>query len=331
MENKDLISIIVPVYNVEKYLENCINSILNQTYNNIEIVLVDDGSTDNSGKICNDYLASDKRIKVIHKKNGGLSSARNAGIDNSNGKYITFIDSDDDIEKDYVEYLYNLIKKYNTEMSICTYSIKINNNIKDNIGKNYEECLLDTKECLKRLLCEEGYTVSACAKMYNRILFSNIRFPLGKLNEDNGTTYKLIMNCKKIAYGNLSKYNYYIHENSITTSKWNKRKYDLIELTNQMCDDINSVYPELEKSIEKRLVHSQFSILRQMLNSSNLDNEDIKNKRKIIKNLKSKAKEILTEKQYNKREKIAIIALFFGQSVFKYSWNLYSRLRGRLY
>ena len=120
---KDLISIIVPVYNVEKYLNRCIDSILLQTYNNIEILLIDDGSLDKSSQICDEYMKKDKRIKVIHKKNGGLSDARNAGIDIARGKYITFIDSDDSVEKDLVEYLYKLVINFNTKMSICSHRV----------------------------------------------------------------------------------------------------------------------------------------------------------------------------------------------------------------
>ena len=119
MNKQDLISVIVPVYNVENYLKRCLDSIINQTYQNIEIILIDDGSTDNSGNLCEDYKKIDNRIKVVHKTNGGLSDARNTGIKKAKGKYITFVDSDDYVEYDYVEYLYNLIKKYDTNISFC--------------------------------------------------------------------------------------------------------------------------------------------------------------------------------------------------------------------
>ena len=119
MKKQDLISIVVPIYNVEKYLEKCINSIIIQTYKNIEIILVNDGSTDSSGKICDIYLKIDKRIKVVHKKNGGLSDARNVGIENAKGKYIAFIDSDDFLDSDFIEILYNLIIEYNADVSCC--------------------------------------------------------------------------------------------------------------------------------------------------------------------------------------------------------------------
>ena len=119
MEKEDLISIVIPVYKVEKYLEKCVESVINQTYKNLEILLVNDGSPDNCPKICDEYAQKDNRIKVIHKENGGLSDARNAGIDVATGKYITFIDSDDYISNDYVEYMYNLLKQNNTKKYWC--------------------------------------------------------------------------------------------------------------------------------------------------------------------------------------------------------------------
>ena len=113
MNENPKISVILPVYNVEKYLRQCLDSVINQTYKNLEIILVNDGSTDNSGKICEEYALNDERIKVIHKENGGISSARNAAIDIAKGQYITFIDSDDDVELDYIDYLYDILKKFN--------------------------------------------------------------------------------------------------------------------------------------------------------------------------------------------------------------------------
>ena len=119
MKNIDLISIIIPVYNVEQYLSRCIDSVINQTYKNLEIILIDDGSTDDSGEICDEYALKDNRIKVMHKQNGGVSSARNEGLDISKGNYIGFIDSDDFIEKDMYEFLYDLLTKNNCDISCC--------------------------------------------------------------------------------------------------------------------------------------------------------------------------------------------------------------------
>ncbi len=207
-ENNELITIIVPVYNVEKYLCKCIDSVLIQTYKNFELVIIDDGSTDNSGNICDTYKNKDNRIRVIHKENGGLSDARNFGIENAHGKYITFIDSDDYLKNTYIEYLYKLIKEFNTDISICAYTVFTDTGKCIDYGKGYKREKLDKIETFKRMLNEEGFSVSSCAKLYKTTLFNDIRYPKGKLCEDNGTTYKLIDKVDQIAYGNESQYYY---------------------------------------------------------------------------------------------------------------------------
>ena len=152
MNEKPLISVVVPVYNVAKYLKKSIESIVNQTYTNLEIILVDDGSKDESGDICEDYSLKDSRIIVIHKPNGGLSDARNAGIKQAKGEYITFVDSDDTIDYDMIEFLYDLILKFNTKMSICCQTEIFENTNKKNVIGNNEKLKLTGKECIRRMI-----------------------------------------------------------------------------------------------------------------------------------------------------------------------------------
>lgn len=317
----DLVSIVVPVYNVEKYLKKCIESIISQTYKNLEIILVDDGSTDGSGKICDDYLTKDKRIKVIHKQNGGLSDARNVGIGVATGKYITFIDSDDYVENDYIEYLYNLIINNKCDMSICSLKLHSKNKFIDN-AINYNTCIFTNKECLKNMLCENGFNVSACAKMYKTKLFENIDFPYGKLCEDNGTTYKLILKCDKIAYGNESKYIYEMRNNSIMHTSFSSKKLDLIELTDLMYDDVIKIFPDLKDALIKRKIHSRFSILRQIVMSNDKNTKNIFNKYKkeILCDYKSEFK---NNPIISKKEKFAYMSLKLGKQFFKFSWCCY--------
>lgn len=322
---KDLISIIIPVYKVEKYLKNCVESVIAQTYQNIEIILVDDGSPDKCPAICDEYAKRDSRIKVIHKQNGGLSDARNVGIEHAKGKYITFIDSDDNVSNDYIEYLYELLMKHNTKMSIATHTV-VSNKKRINFGNGYTEKVLTTEECLDRMLCEQGFSVSAWAKLYSKELFNELRFPKGKLNEDNGTTYKLILQCDKIAYGNKNIYNYYKRENSITTSKFNLKKMDLIELTDKMCDEIDAKYPNLKNSTDKKRVTSRFSILRQML-VNKLSEEEKLTEKEIEKYIKQRKKQILKNNKMSKRDKIALITLMMGKVFFAFSWKVYCKLK----
>ena len=267
-----LISVIIPVYNVEKYLDRCVQSVVDQTYKNLEIILVDDGSLDNCPLLCDNWMAKDNRIKVIHKSNGGLSDARNRGLEESNGKYITFIDSDDYVDERYVEYLKKLIVKYSTDLSISSYKI-LSKKVQD-IGVGYKEDLLSRKDALKRLVNEEGFTVSACAKMYRKNLFDYISFPVGKLYEDNATIYKLIMKCDKIAYGNKSYYFYCLRKNSITRCEFNVKKMDAIEMTSIMCDDISKKYSDLSVNCMNKKFKTMFGVYAQMCSSKLSNNQN---------------------------------------------------------
>lgn len=324
MKNDELISIIIPVYNVEKYLEKSIESVLIQTYSNLEIILVDDGSTDNSGVICDQFQKKDTRVRVIHKKNGGLSDARNCGIKKSSGKYLTFMDSDDIISDDYIEYLYSLIKKYKTKLSICKYDVTVdvkqNKSVKKGITFKMNKILT-----LKHLLLEDIFTVSACAKMYSAELFDNITFPVGRLYEDNGTIYKLIDKCDEIAYGEDVKYFYIKRENSITTSTFSERKLDLIYLTDEMCNYLEK-YTDLQNEIKKKRIASRFSIVSQLSKCGMLDSDIAMECIEYIKNNKDF---ILNSEIVTKREKIAMILLITNKRLFSNVWKLYEKIKYR--
>ena len=166
---EDLITVIVPVYKVEKYIRRCIESIINQTYRNLEIILVDDGSPDDCGKICDEYAKKDNRIKVIHKENGGLSDARNKALDLANGKYVIFVDSDDYIEKNAIGYLYKLIQKYNTDIAIGLVN-SIYDGEKNSILKNKESNIkvYNKEQALETMLYNTEFTNMACNKHYKK-------------------------------------------------------------------------------------------------------------------------------------------------------------------
>lgn len=230
-----LISIIVPVYNVEKYLEECIDSILNQTYKNLEIILVDDGSTDKSGIICEDYAKIDSRIKVIHKKNGGLSDARNVGIDKALGEFIIFVDSDDYIDKDMCQILINYVCEYNVDIVSCNFKKVFDNNIEeDNITYFKEKIKILTKEeVLKEYFLTLAPEIFATwNKLYKKSLFftdEKIRFPVNRLHEDIATTYRLYAESKKVILLNELLYNYRQRNNSIMKKISHKNIEDLIK------------------------------------------------------------------------------------------------------
>lgn len=226
----ELISVIVPVYNAEKYIQRCIDSIVCQTYKNIEIILVDDGSPDGCGTICDRNARIDSRIHVIHKKNGGLSDARNSGVEKAHGRFITFIDSDDYIAPNYIEYLYELIEKHNADVSSCcmlntssdTAEYCVNTHIQD-------EQVLTGKETCRRLL-DDLYIilVTACGKLYKKEIVREYPFPVGKNHEDEATTCKFYYSSQMVVVGNKCLYAYYLNEESITHTKGTKLNQDVI-------------------------------------------------------------------------------------------------------
>ena len=194
----DLISIIIPVYNVEKYLERCVKSVINQTYKNLEIILVDDGAKDNSGKMCDELSKLDSRIKVIHKENGGLSDARNFGLKIATGDYIGFVDSDDYIADDMYETLYYTIKNNNADISIVSfYEMYKEKVIGVRDSGNLE--ILSKQEAMKELLIDTKIQSYAWNKLFKKELFNDLKFPTGKNFEDIATTLLLFEKCDKVA------------------------------------------------------------------------------------------------------------------------------------
>lgn len=322
-----LISIIVPVYNVRPYLEACLASLQKQSYPKLEIILIDDGSTDGSGVFCDEFAKTDSRVKVIHQENQGLSGARNRGLKEAKGEYITFIDSDDAVTADYIQYLFSLIQKYQTKMSICAIKELTLKNKEINYGEDYQEKVMSTEEALGRMLREEGFTVVAYAKMYQKALWEGITFPENAVHEDLGTTYKLIQKCPRIAYGQEPKYIYRKRNNSISSQNFSDQKFDIIKLTDMMCDQLATKFPYLSTTIDLRRMHARFSVLRQLVLAKNLTPEQLAHEQEIIKYLKDHKKYITKNPYATFRDKLAIYTLLISKQLFKITWITYSKLR----
>lgn len=321
----DLISVIVPVYNVNKYIRKCVDSIIEQTYTNLEIILVDDGSTDGAEIICDEYSKNDKRIKVIHKPNGGLSEARNVGIDIANGKYISFIDSDDYVENNYIELLYKSIKKNDADISVSSYMQVYNDGKKIDKSTGRVACL-DSETSLYKMLYNDEIGISAWAKLYKIELFKQIRYPKGKLFEDVSTTYKLFDIAEKISVCSEPTYNYMIRNNSITNKNFEPQKMDLIELTQMMCEDIKSKYPKLENACDRRLMYAHLAMLSEIANSKN---KFLKEQKKIMKYINENRSKVLKIKELPELDKLSLISTKFGFIGFKILCNLYMKISGR--
>ena len=323
LENQELISVIVPVYGVEQYLEKCLNSIINQTYEHLEIIVIDDGTKDKSGEIADKFAEVDSRIVVYHKENGGLSDARNYGIKRAHGEYITCIDSDDYVDEDYVYYLFDKLKKYSADIAFCQHRVIFpSGKIRDN-GKSDSE-LISAKRCIERILYDDVLDTSAWAKLYKRSLFDDVEYPKGMLFEDIGTTYKLIMQCKEIAIGYETKYNYVLRKDSIVTGSFNPKKLDLLIMTDQMANKVAEVYPDLSNAALRRRVYARFSTLNQMLDVDTFEKE----KHDIINFIEKNRIKILKDGNAPLRDKIAIFLLWMDYYLYKIAWKSYQK---RLY
>lgn len=241
-----LVSIVVPVYKVESYLEKCITSIINQTYNDLEIILVDDGSPDSCPSMCDKYLLQDNRIRVIHKNNGGLSDARNAGIDIAKGEYICFVDSDDWVSLDMVERLLKACLDNNVYIATCSYYEVSGEKFKLNSICNGDK-IVSIDDALCELIEAKTFKDFACNKIYNRHLFDEIRYPKGRNLEDIATTYKLFLKVNKIAMIETALYYYRINRlGSITTEISLKTVADAFDVHKKRYDEIKNKIPSLE-------------------------------------------------------------------------------------
>ena len=265
-----LISVIIPVYKVEKYLCQCIESTLAQTYQNLEIILVNDGSPDNCGAICDEYAKKDARIKVIHKHNGGLSDARNAGIEIATGELISFVDSDDWIESNMIEILSMNLIDYNADISCCSYYMSYANaNIPFNSS---QEILVFTNEQAVECILlnkREHLTPIACGKLYKKRVFDDVRYPLGRIHED-GYVIIDVLSKARVIVSNLTPMYYYRQRSSgimhTYAHRWNeKRVDDFLHLFDTRLKTIEKLYPDMFGICKRQFLDVNFEILNQII------------------------------------------------------------------
>lgn len=249
----DKISIIIPVYNVELYLRTCLDSVINQTFKNIEIILINDGSTDDSLSICKQYEEKDKRIKLINKKNGGVSSARNEGLKICTGKYVTFIDSDDYVANDYIETLYNKIKKYNVDI-VLSNAINICEGVEQNSNYITNKNILFNKIDIIKEILNEKYVNSVCwGNLYSINVVKNVRFdPEMRISEDMKFLIDVIKKVDTALIIPEKKYYYVIRNDSLVHTDFNSKWYDEINYCRELVDNYRDT--ELEKYSIKRYV-----------------------------------------------------------------------------
>ena len=274
--NNKLISVIVPVYNVRPYLKRCIDSIIAQTYSNLEILLVDDGSTDGSGELCDAYARQDARVQVIHKKNAGQAAARNDAIDIARGSYLGFVDSDDFIDCRMFEILYQDLTEHDAQISTVTFQ-EFTEEKEVTVSRNLMsiECQAGEK-ILQKLLLEEKIGDFSWNKLYRRELFKEIRYPVGRMMEDQGIMYKLVDQCTKVTYRPIRLYFYYqrpdstLHRRTLKfyEDKWDmgcqryqyiREKYpDMLENDAAMMKIVEHCYPYLRKDERRKAEMERF-------------------------------------------------------------------------
>lgn len=323
-----LISIVVPVYNVEKYLEKCVNSILSQTFNDFELILVDDGSPDNCGKICDSFAQKDSRVVVVHKENNGLSAARNSGIEIAKGKYIGFIDSDDYIAEDMYEILYNNIQKESADISMCAlYDCYAGKDIELNPKPEY--LVVDSKEAIKIVFEAKITSVTAVNKLYKIELFNDIKYPVGKSSEDAFVIVDLLHASKKIVITTEEKYFYIHRENSITSSTYKKNDLLAIEAYENNYKKIMEFYPNLEKVARMRVCWANFYVLDKIMLTKDFTEKTIE--KKIIHLLRSQFTFIMKCKDFTRGRKLSMLGLMINKNIYRLFVLSNNRVNKKLY
>lgn len=312
MEKK--ISVIVPVYNVEQYLERCVNSIINQTYENLEIILVDDGSTDRSGEMCDSFAEKDERIKVVHKENGGASAARNRGLDICLGEYVTFVDSDDWLDIHMYKDLMELMVNMDADIVECNWEV-IYDEMKDIKQPVTEVTVLRQVEAEKALFDGSGRaTILPWNKIYKKNLFKNNRFPEGMMCEDQWLLPKIYMMCKKTVYTNQKYYYYYQSPNSVMRASFGKK--NLAALVS--FEETRNLYinNDLEELVE--LCDATYCFL--LIKYYNLSKKFLEDKSicgKIRNCYKKRLQNFLKNKYLNNKQKILLILLLIRPDLYK--------------
>ncbi len=323
VSNEPLISVIVPVYKVEKYLDKCVNSILNQSYKNIEVILVDDGSPDKCPEMCDNYQKKDKRIKVIHKQNGGLSDARNEGIKLAKGKFITFVDSDDYIHKELISVLYENLHNYQCDISCCELlSFKREEECKNIKVSDQNVIVYDRDEYIKKYMKIGSQTIEyyAPTKLFKKEVLRENQFPIGLTSEDVFGTYKALLKSKKIVKSNLKMYFYRINQSSITGS-FSEKDFDLVKIWDLVVEYTKNEAPKYLKYAIINRKRINFTLLYRL--AKNLDSKELKNSKRVeeLLNELKKDRKLLTKSNIEFKRKVIInlfcLNYFFTAKIIK--------------
>ena len=317
-----LISVIVPIYNVEKHIKRCIDSIIKQSYDKLEILLIDDGSLDNCSQICDEYVKEDKRIKVFHKKNGGLSDARNYGLKHANGEYVIFIDSDDSVKETYVESLYNVIIADSSDIAICG-NIDVYKDVSiERHPKSHK--IYDKISAIKEVFYDNDIDTCAVSKLFKKELFDNQAFPVGKIFEDTWIMPRIFCECNKISVIPESLYFHYINSNSIVTRDFDSKRMDLYYNSLDVVKYVSEIYPDLEKAGICKITHSCISTAMSLVKSK----ITYKEYEKIVFGyVRRNIFKLLFDDNVSSKYKLGALSMLLGKYPFKFILSIYNRRR----
>lgn len=307
MSQKELITIIIPIYNVASYMRECIDSVLAQTYKNLEIILVNDGSTDNSGEICDAYVEQDSRIRVIHRGNGGPSVARNEALDIMQGDYVTFIDSDDIIHPRYIEILHNNLSTHNADISSVGLSTN-QKNICANPNINNSNLVLSSTDAVRHILYQHILDNAVSGKLYKSILWSDVRFKPNIYYEDLEVFYHVFFKAKMVVHLNYALY-YYRQRKTSRMGSFTLKRADVLDITDEIESFIGNYFPELLPAAKDRKFSANMNILWLMSASGTSDEAIIA---RCWKNITSLRLSSLLNPNVRLKNKIGALASYAG-------------------
>lgn len=328
---KPLIYVLVPIYNVEAYIERCLDSILNQSYENFRVLIINDGSNDLSEKICKRYVENDYRIKLINQENLGVSVARNRalleleamGYFETDG-LITFVDGDDCICNDYLEFLYEQMVEHNADIVQCGYYYVKSNNILKCRDKSTESIVYTSKQALESMCYNLKYDVALWGKLYKADVLKEVCFPCGKIYEDTARAYLIAEKASVIVINMTPKYYYYQNVGSIAhATKFDKNRFDLIDAGDEFANYVLEKYPDLSDAANAKKAYVRLSTLSQMVNCNYYDSTIMEEHRYSIKQIYQK---IILNPKVARRTKIGILALLLGKRVYWITWKIYYSL-----
>lgn len=321
-----MISVLVPVYNVEKYLRRCLDSILEQTYTDFEIVLVNDGSTDQSGALCDVYAAEHDCIRVIHQKNAGLAEVRNVSVAAARGEYIAFVDSDDVIEPTYLEVLLRDLQQTGADISICSWSELSDEGVRTELTWDHKEKgfqVWTTQQAVENLLYQNGIDNNTWGKLYTREVLKDIVFPTGKVYEDIATTYQMMLKAKRVCYRPEALYLYTSNTSGISQSAFTVRRMDLIDMAEKMYLDIEKRFPEYRRAAQARLMRAYIHVYLQIPDGKPF--KDCQNR--VFEGIRKHCRAVAGDTRAKRGTRLAAIIACFHPVVLRWlnRWKIYAK------